>query len=151
MATGGDDPFARYDHRFRSFADRHWAADGPRWETANYYDRARIYYIAWARSGEPAWLQRAHALAVDYRDRYLIANRNQPSAHWAQMAGVLLHHWATGDARSRDSLLAVAEAFSTPIFSPILPTRAPRWTTACRRGCSPRCSMQPPSDPATPV
>ncbi len=116
MATGGDDPFARYDHRFRSFADRHWAADGPRWETANYYDRARIYYIAWARSGEPAWLQRAHALAVDYRDRYLIANRNQPSAHWAQMAGVLLHHWATGDARSRDSLLAVAESFSTPYY-----------------------------------
>ncbi len=113
-------------------------------ETANYYDRARIYYIAWARSGEPAWLQRAHALAVDYRDRYLIANRNQPSAHWAQMAGILLHYWATGDARSRDTLLAVAEASHT-LYSPISPTRAPRWTTACRRGCSPPCSMPPPS------
>ncbi len=135
MAADGDDVFARFDRNFRTFADRHWAQDGPRWEAANYYDRARIYYVAWARSGEPDWLQRAHALAVDYRDRYLIANRNQPSAHWAQMAGVMIHHWATGDSASRDSVVRVAETFSTPYYLANLATPAPRWTTACRRGC----------------
>jgi hypothetical protein len=116
FSSDGDDAFARHDQKFRTFADRHWAQDGARWEAANYYDRARIYYVAWARSGAPAWLQRAHALAVDYRDKYLIANRNQPSAHWAQMAGLLMHHWATGDEKSRDSVLRVAETFSTPYY-----------------------------------
>ncbi len=151
MATGGDDPFARHDLRFRSFADRHWVADGPRWETANYYDRARIYYIAWARSGEPAWLQRAHALAVDYRDRYLIANRNRRAPtgrRWQAFCCI------TGPRATHGAATACSpwpRPSPPPIISPSSPTRAPRWTTACRRGCSPPCSMQPPSDPATPV
>ncbi len=116
MRSSRDDVFAAFDERFRRFAELHWLDGGAHWEAANYYDRARVYYVAWARSGVPEYLARANALAVNYRDGYLIPSRHQASAHWAQMAGVLLHYEATGDEASRSSVISVAQTFSAPYY-----------------------------------
>ncbi|PVE20431.1 hypothetical protein DC522_32385, partial [Microvirga sp. KLBC 81] len=73
--------FAQYEKDFRTFAERHWRVDGPGWEAANYYDRAKIFYVWWARTGDSSYLTKANALAVNYRDNYLKANDYAPSAH----------------------------------------------------------------------
>ena len=31
-----------------------------------------IYYVWWARTGNATYLSRANAMAVDYRDRYIV-------------------------------------------------------------------------------
>ncbi|HZW47108.1 MAG TPA: hypothetical protein VFF61_06260, partial [Microvirga sp.] len=110
-------PFARYEKDFRTFAERHWRADGPGWEAANYYDRAKIFYVWWARTGDDAFLKRAGELAVDYRKNYLEANDYGTSAHWSQIAGVALHHLATGDAASLKAVGRVADVFALPYYA----------------------------------
>jgi hypothetical protein len=118
LATGVSekDIFARFDQQFHDHAELHWNDHGERWESANYYDRARIYYVFWARSGNPVFLQRAHLIATNYRDRYLVPNRYGASAHWSQMAGVLMHALVTGDPKSRESVLKVAETLAAPYY-----------------------------------
>jgi hypothetical protein len=114
--SGRTDVAARFDARFRRYAEIHWRDHGAQWENANYYDRARIYYVFWARSGHGEYLNRAHAIVVNYRDLYLVANRYASSAHWAQMAGVFLHALLTDDPKSVEAVLRVSDTMSLPYY-----------------------------------
>lgn len=102
----------RYDSAFGPAAEYLWqqavaaGRPGADWEWGNYYDRALAYYAQWARTGNPLYLARGHAHALDYRERYLV--RAMPpygsSPHWAQPEGLAAHYALTGDTLSRHAL-----------------------------------------------
>jgi hypothetical protein len=104
--------FDRYEKDFRTFAERHWQAEGSHWEEANYYDRAKIFYVWWARTGDETFLKRANELALDYRRNYIEANGFLPSFHWAQLAGLALHCLVNGDPESGVAVSRAADLFS---------------------------------------
>ncbi|HST62090.1 MAG TPA: ricin-type beta-trefoil lectin domain protein [Longimicrobium sp.] len=108
--------FARYEQDFRTFAEQHWANDGAWWEAANYYDRAKIYYVWWARTGNQAYRDRADALALNYRTNYVEANNYGVSAHWSQIEGIALHYLLTGDEASRVAVGRMADNFAVPYY-----------------------------------
>ena len=44
-----------YEQRFKMYADSQWRAFGPKWDAGNSisgYERAAIYYVWWARTGD---------------------------------------------------------------------------------------------------
>jgi hypothetical protein len=112
-AMGG--VYARYERDFRTYADIHWAAEGASWES-DYYDRAMIYYVWWARTGNQTYLDRANALVVSYRDNYLAPNGFNAVAHWVQPDGLALHYLLTGDERSRAAVGRMADYMSAPYY-----------------------------------
>jgi hypothetical protein len=99
-AVAAGSPFPQYESMFTQYSDVQWAAEGANW-AGNYYDRAMIHYAFWVRTGDPKYWDRATAIAVDYRTNYLEPNGYGASPHWAQMEGMALHYWLTGDERSR--------------------------------------------------
>jgi hypothetical protein len=108
-ARGG--AWATYERDFRTFAETHWSASGADWGLGNYYDRAMIYYVWWARTGNATYLSRANAMALDYRTRYIESSNYGPAAWWAQMDGIALHYLVTGDEQSRTTVGRVADYF----------------------------------------
>ena len=89
-----------YEQRFKMYADSQWLAFGPRWDAGNSisgYERAAIYYVWWARTGNTEYLDRAHKTAVDYRDNYLIPAGYATSPHWSQMESMYLDCIVVGD------------------------------------------------------
>ena len=106
--------FQRYEDDFLRFNDTHWVTDGARWDAANYYDRAAINYVCYARTLNSKCLERANALALDYRVNYLEPNNYGPSSHWSQMKGVTLHYAMTGDPMSLRAVGRVADAMASP-------------------------------------
>ena len=109
-AQGG--ALAAYERNFRQWSEHHWAASGAQWDQANYYDRAMIYYVWWARTGNPTYLERGHALALNYRKNYLEASDYGSTPHWAMLDGVALHYLLTGDEASRTAVGRVADGFT---------------------------------------
>jgi hypothetical protein len=100
-----------YEQRFRQYADEQWAAFGPKWDAGNSisgYERAAIYYVWWARTGNATYLDRAHQTAVEYRDKYLIPGGYAASPHWSQMESLYLDWLVFGDTKSRDAVIEVA-------------------------------------------
>lgn len=116
--------YSKYESNFTKYAAQHWSQEGSSWEEANYYDRAEIFYNWYNRTGDKSYLDKAHALAVDYRDNYLKANDYTPSAHWSQIAGVALHYVATGDEASRTAVGNVADSFAVAYYLDNLANRA---------------------------
>jgi len=114
-AQGG--VYSTYESNFTKYATQHWNLEGSSWADANYYDRAEIFYNWYNRTGDSAYLTKANALAVDYRKNYLEANDYGTSAHWSQIAGVALHHLATGDAASLKAVGRVADVFALPYYA----------------------------------
>jgi hypothetical protein len=110
------DSFSRYERQFLQFSEKHMARDRAKWELANYYDRAKIFYVYWARTGAPQYLTWANEIVVNYRDLYLAANKYQAAAHWSQMTGVLIHYMVTRDPASRTAVVSVAETMSAPYY-----------------------------------
>lgn len=105
-------PFAQYESDFRKLDDEQWRECGPAWDCINYYDRAAIYYAWWRHTGNRKYLDRANAVAVDYRENYLEASKYGASFHWAMMDGVALHYLATGDTMSLIAVGKVADGFA---------------------------------------
>jgi hypothetical protein len=97
--------FDSYDRSFERYAEVHWSKQGAAWEQANYYDRAAIYYVWWARTGRSTYLERANALALDYRRNYLekaaMPYTYNASTYWHMPLGLALHYLVTGDEKSR--------------------------------------------------
>jgi hypothetical protein len=105
--------FRRYEIDFARFEEEQWrSCGGAKWECLNYYDRALIYYVWWRRTGNPKYRQRADALALDYRRRYLEANKYGVAHHWAMMDGVALHYLVTDDQASLKAIGQVADNFA---------------------------------------
>ncbi len=97
-----------YDTKFRQFADEQWTLYGADWGNVNYYDRVLNHVAFWARGGEVLYMRRALDMAVDYRDKYLVASDYLPSPHWSQLEGLAVHYWLTGDETSRTTVLKTA-------------------------------------------
>ena len=108
--------FAKYEQDFRTYADRHWAQEATAWDQANYYDRAMIYYVWWARTGNTTYLERAHALVLDYRRNYVERNDYGVPPHWAMFDGLALHYLLTGDEASRTAVGRIADTFTVPYY-----------------------------------
>jgi hypothetical protein len=104
--------FARYERDFRAADEKQWKECGPRWDCINYYDRAAIYYAWWRHTGDKKYLERANAVAVDYRTNYLEANNYGASFHWAMMDGVAMHYLATGDTMSLIAVGKIGDNFA---------------------------------------
>ena len=51
------------DANFRTYAEKHWSREGSA-SAGNYYDRAAIYYVWWARTGNATYLKRAQRQAA---------------------------------------------------------------------------------------
>jgi hypothetical protein len=112
-ALGG--AYARFEADFRTYGDQLWASEGATL-AANYYDRALIYYAAWARSGDPTYWWRATQLAVTYRRTYLEPNDYGSSPHMAQLEGLEKHYLLTGDEASRVAVIRTADKISPHQF-----------------------------------
>jgi hypothetical protein len=109
-ALGGS--FAQYETNFATFDEQQWAAYGSRWDLIDYYDRALIYYAWYRRTGDAKYLNRANAVAVNYRRNYVEAAGYLIQAHWSMMDGLALHYLATGDEASRTAVGRVADLFT---------------------------------------
>ena len=104
--------FSAYEAKAAAFSNDHWRRDGSSWAAANYYDRVLGHYALWARTASPTYWQRASAIALDYRRHYLEANEFGASPHWAQLEGLAVHYWVTGDERSRTAVIETARKLS---------------------------------------
>lgn len=113
QALGGS--YAKYVADFRTYNDLHWTEDGANWAQADFYDRAKIDYAWWQMTGDQTYLDRANAIALDYRTNYIEQDFN-PVAHWAQMTGIALHYAVTGDEASRTAVGKVADNFAIPYY-----------------------------------
>jgi hypothetical protein len=111
QARGG--VWARYEQDFSTFAEQHWRWAGADNYSANFYDRAMIYYVWWARTGHAPYLERAHQLALNHR-AYIEAQSFNPQPFNLMVDGVVLHALLTGDARSATAVQRVAEQYTTP-------------------------------------
>ena len=110
QARGG--AYARYEADFASYANTQWAADSTSFD-ANFYDRAMIYYVWWARTGDATYLDRANKLAIVART-YLESTNYYPQAYNMMIDGVALHALVTGDQRSATTVAKVADGMGNP-------------------------------------
>jgi hypothetical protein len=106
QAMGG--AWAKYESTFATEQERRWTTDGVT-SDANFYDRAMIYYVWWARTGNTTYLDRAHQLALGAR-AYLESVNYRPQPYEMMIDGVALHALVTGDQRSATTVAKVADA-----------------------------------------
>jgi len=108
--------FFKYEADFDTWSNTHWGLYGgttpqaTQYLALNYYDRALSHFAFWARTGNPVLWERAALIAVSYRTQYLEANNFGTSEMWAQMDGLAVHYWLTGDDRSRQAVYKTAES-----------------------------------------
>lgn len=106
---------AKYENDFDTWSNTHWGLYGgltpaaTNWAALNYYDRGLSHFAFWARTGNPALWERAALTAVSYRIAYLEPNGFAATEYWAQMEGLAVHYWLTGDDRSRQAVYKTAE------------------------------------------
>lgn len=100
----------QYETDFLPFADKLWTTSADTW-TENYYDRAQAYWAQWIRTGNPLYWHRANRQLLAYRRDYLEANAYGTSPHWAQIDGLGLHYWLTGDTLSRYAIQRIVPIF----------------------------------------
>jgi hypothetical protein len=117
-AKGG--AWTLYERNFRHYGDWHATYGGTYWENVNVYDRAMIFYVWWARTGNPAYLTRANSYAVTYRTNYVEATNYRPAAHYTMLDGIALHYLVTGDPKSLTAVGKVADGFATPAYLKLL-------------------------------
>ena len=107
--------FVKWDQDFVQYADMHWGIEGSQWEN-DYYDRALIYYVMWARSGNPVYWYRGTQFAYSYRENYLgpaVATYGGAQPHQVQLEGLEKHYILTGDTVSRNVVLGQMELYRT--------------------------------------
>jgi hypothetical protein len=97
---------------FQVNADLQWTAAGADWSASNYYDRVLNHVSYWVRGGSSTYMRRALSIAIDYREKYLVANQYGSSPHWAQLEGLAIHYWLTGDEASRQAVLKTTDRLS---------------------------------------
>jgi len=102
--------FQQYEQRFDEWSTAHWASYGHSWVAMNYYDRVLNHFAFYVRTGNPVLWERAARIAVDYRKNYLEANDYGSSEWWAQLDGLALHYWFSGDPASRVAVYRTAES-----------------------------------------
>lgn len=107
--------FRFYEDSAKAELETQWKAFGAKWDAGNSisgYERPAILYTWYARTGDTTYLSRAHAIAVDYRDKYLIPAGYATSPHWSQMESMYLDCIIAKDQKSCDVLPNVAYKLS---------------------------------------
>lgn len=102
--------FPEYERLFDQYAEQHWVTYGFAWAPMNLYDRVLNQYAFWVRTGNPVLWERAARVARDYRAGYLEANNFATTEWWAQLDGLAIDYWLTGDDRSRQAVYKTAES-----------------------------------------
>jgi hypothetical protein len=100
---------ANLEQMFVPYADAQWAAEGANWASTNYYDRVLNHLAHFARGGSSKYMRRAFELAIDYREKYLVANAYNSSPWWSMLEGLAAHYWLTGDEGSRLAVLRTTD------------------------------------------
>ena len=98
--------FATADQYFETWGDWNWNTYQGAWATSNYYDRVWNHYGYWVRSTNVTYWQRATVVAINYRRNYLEAGNYGSSPRWAQLEGLAVHYWLTGDERSKTAVIS---------------------------------------------
>lgn len=109
--------FASYDAKFDELMAIIDVGPAETWGD-NYYDRGKLYYARYARTGDPKWLDRANAITLMYRDEYLVPNVFKAAPHWVFVKGLETHYRLTGDPVSQQ---AAAGMFAQTLVSHTLP------------------------------
>jgi hypothetical protein len=102
--------FTQYEAEFDRGSDAHWALYGSAWAAMNFYDRAMSHFAFWARTGNPVLWERAARVGREYRMEYLEANAFGSTEWWAQLEGLAVHYWLTGEEDSREAVYRTAES-----------------------------------------
>jgi Ca2+-binding RTX toxin-like protein len=113
-ATSLGGAFARYEQDFAKYDDSHWSADGADWAQSNYYDRAFINYVWYARTGEETYLEHGNAIAEDYLKNYVEANDYAVASWWSMPKGLAAHYLVNGDQASLTALGKMADEVVNP-------------------------------------
>jgi hypothetical protein len=111
--AGHGGAWAKYEQDFESYAENHWSWEGADNFNANYYDRAMIYYVWWARTGNATYLDRANQLALSHR-AYVESAHYRPQPYLLMVDGLALHAIVTGDPRSRLAVATLADKMAAP-------------------------------------
>jgi hypothetical protein len=105
QAKGG--AWATFEATYAAQQELRWWTDGVNAD-ANYYDRAMIYYVWWARTGNATYLERGHQLALNAR-AYLESANYQMQPYLLMIDGIALHAMLTGDQRSATAVARIAD------------------------------------------
>lgn len=98
----------RYDELFEKHAGDHYERNGGQWEFT-YYDRGLAWYAAWWRTGDARYLAWAEDDVEAYRDDYVLANNGRATPKWVFPEGLAIHYVLTGDAKSREAIVKMAD------------------------------------------
>ena len=76
---------------------------------ANFYDRVRLLYGMADYTKDDKWAKAAAALAIAYRDRYVIPNKGSVQPWYLAPDGLAEHFKRTGDVKSKQAVLMLAQ------------------------------------------
>lgn len=108
-SSGLGQDFAQYEQAFTTYSSTHWAADGAAWASSNYYDRAFINYVWYARTGDKTYLDQGNAIAADYLKNYVEANDYSIASWWSMPKGITAHYLINGDQASLTAIGKLAD------------------------------------------
>ncbi|MBT1159334.1 M10 family metallopeptidase C-terminal domain-containing protein [Aminobacter anthyllidis] len=108
-SSGLGQEFAQYEQAFTTYNSTHWATDGAAWASANYYDRAFINYVWYARTGDKTYLDQGNAIAADYLKNYVEANDYSIASWWSMPKGITAHYLINGDQASLTAIGKLAD------------------------------------------
>lgn len=116
-ALGGQ--FAAWEANFASKAPTWWtgqgAAVGDLGSGAtgfDYYDRGMIWYVQWARTGIPEYLQHGHDQVDSYRQNYVEPNGYLIHEWWFFPVGLAIKYLLTGDTAAQTTVGKFADILS---------------------------------------
>src|SRR5687768_5921747 len=75
----------------------------------NYYDAARVYYQLADFTEDRKWERCAEKALRSYIDGYLVPSDFKAAGHMIFPHGILMHYQRTGDQKSKDALLGLAQ------------------------------------------
>jgi hypothetical protein len=113
-ARGLGPAFAAYEDKFLQYAAQLAPAEATDYEWY-YYDRARVFYAYYARSGDKAFLDRAHRVLLAYRTKCVEPNYDTPS-YWTFTAGLGVHYLLTGDLASQKAIGRLGDNHAMPYY-----------------------------------
>lgn len=115
-AQGGT--YAVWESEFGTNAPGYWTGQGAAPfgggsaygnQGGNHYDRVKIWYMMWARTGIADYLQHGHDQAIGFRTDYVEANNYGILQLWWLCEGLSLHWLLTGDTASKTAVGKLAD------------------------------------------
>jgi len=109
--------FQTYESEFQSYGDLHWTNEPASWDpwTADYYDRALLWYAWWARTGDVEYWVRGTETAYYYH-QWLAGADYDTQPNNQQMEGMELRYLLVGDEAPRVGIVEVAN-FNDLLFT----------------------------------